>query len=154
MAGLEAPYVQLAALCERVIEDKEGVLSLIRVIDRIIVQAAQLGGQPGTGPPAVMPAVPIQMWLVVAFKSGPARGTRRVGIALRSPAGMKIGNDISAPIFLEGDDRGHNLALQVNFTAPEEGLYWFDVAVDDRLVTRVPLRVVYQPMSVTQPPQL
>lgn len=26
-----------------------------------------------------------------------------------------------------------------------EGLYWFDVLLDDQLLTRVPLRVVYQP---------
>lgn len=37
------PYLKAAAFCGDVIEDKDGVLSLIRVIDRLIVTAEAVG---------------------------------------------------------------------------------------------------------------
>jgi len=56
---------------------------------------------------------------------------------------------------LEGDDdRGVNVRLLIQFTAEEEGIYWFDVLLDDEVVTRMPLRVVYQIATTNVPPQL
>jgi hypothetical protein len=37
-----------------------------------------------------------------------------------------------------------NIGFNMNLQDVEEGLYWFDVHVGDRLVTRMPLRVLYQ----------
>ena len=39
-----------------------------------------------------------------------------------------------------------NLILQLQIEALE-GLFWFDVAVNQQLLTRVPLRVTYQRIS-------
>lgn len=36
----EGPYIQMAAFCQQVIEDKTGVLSLIHVIDTLTHTAA------------------------------------------------------------------------------------------------------------------
>jgi len=46
----------------------------------------------------------------------------------------------------EGEERGVNLILQLQIEALE-GLFWFDVAVNQQLLTRVPLRVTYQRIS-------
>lgn len=36
MISRTGPYLQAALLCERVMEEKDGVLSVIRIIDRLI----------------------------------------------------------------------------------------------------------------------
>ena len=55
--------------------------------------------------------------------------------------------ETSFPVLFEGEDRGANLILPTDFEVDEEGLYWFDILVDDRLMTRIPMRVLYQPIA-------
>lgn len=43
----------------------------------------------------------------------------------------------------EGEERGVNLILNMKIEAME-GVYWFDVSVNERLLTRVPLGLMYQ----------
>jgi len=144
------PYLQTACLCERVLEEKDGVLSAIRIVDRIGIQAQFAPGQPA---PA-MPAIPVSLWVLISFKAGRARGSYSVRIEPRTPAGLKMPGP-TVPVLLEGDDdRGVNLKLNLNFVAQEQGTYWFDVLFEDQLVTRMPLRVIYQPMTMSLPPQL
>jgi hypothetical protein len=147
---LNGPYLAAACLCERVLEEKDGVLSAIRMVDRIMVQ--------GVVPPGVeappMPAIPIQLTALISFKNGAARGSARLTLQPRSPSDFKLPGP-SFPILFEGDeDRGVNIRFLVQFQAQEEGLYWFDVLLDEELLTRMPLRVVYQIATTSLPPQL
>jgi hypothetical protein len=50
---------------------------------------------------------------------------------------------------MEGDDRGVQLTLNLGFLAEEEGLFWFEVFLLEQLVTKVPLRIVYQRVSMS-----
>ncbi len=138
------PYLAIAALCENVIEDKQGVLSLIRVVDRIISTVA------GPSSPEKMPPVPINLIAVVSFKSGSARGTHTVKLRPEAPSGIRL-EEISFPVLFEGEDRGVNIIAHMGLLAQQEGLYWFDVLLDDVLVTRIPLRLVYQRLTIGPP---
>jgi hypothetical protein len=44
----------------------------------------------------------------------------------------------------EGEDRGVNLILNLNIVVDQEGVYWFNVLLEDQFVTRIPLRIFYQ----------
>lgn len=138
MSFRTGPYAVTAVICERVLEDKDGVLSLIRVIDRITRTV--------TGPnvPEAMPTVRLDYTAVVTLKSGSARGRHTLKIRPEAPSGQQL-EPIEVPVFLEGDDRGVNAILFLGFDLDQEGLYWFDVLVNDELLTRMPLRVIYQP---------
>ncbi len=150
VAQVTGPYLAAACLCERVLEEKDAVLSAIRIVDRIQLQGV---APPGMEPPQMLP-VPIQLVALVMLKNGSARGTRRLSLQPRTPAGFKLPGP-SIPILLEGDDdRGVNIRLLIQFSAEEEGIYWFDVLLDDEVVTRMPLRVVYQIATTNVPPQL
>lgn len=161
MSGKPLPHLMAAFFCERILEEKDGVLSAIRIVDRITAQAqfahpsgVVVQALPGVAPPEKMPPFPINLIALVAFKAGAAAGTFNLELLPRNPAGMKMPG-ISFPILVEGgEDRGINVRLQVNFVAETEGLYWFDVLLDGTLVTRIPLRVLYQRISMSQPPQL
>jgi hypothetical protein len=140
------PWLTAALLCERVIEDKEGTLTVVRIVDRVISSAI------GQGTPEQMPSVPVSVTLLVAFKSGDAHGRSDLRIELEPPTGLRTPIAQMLSILNEGEDRGSNLVLNLNFTAQHEGLYWFDLILDDRLITRVPLRVVYQRQETAGPP--
>lgn len=136
------PYLQMAALCEKVLTEADGVLSFVRVVDRITVSVA------GKSAPSQMPVAPVNLILALGFKSGFARGAYRVRVKLVSPSHQEV-TTVELPMLLEGDDRGANLMLQLGLQAQEEGLYWFEIYLLDALVTKVPLRVLYQRMSVS-----
>ena len=136
MAFEQGPYIQVAAFCEQVIEDKTGVLSLIRVIDTITHTAS------GPQPPAEMPPVPWRMKLVLALKPGRARGRHEVRIVPEQPS-SEPKEPIALSVHLDGEDRGANLIMDMVFTFTMEGLYWFNVYLNDELFTKMPFRVKY-----------
>jgi hypothetical protein len=145
----EGPYIQVAALCEKVLQEKDGVLSVIRVVDRIISTAA------GAAPPERMPPVPINLTALLSFKSGFVRGSYTMTLRTRTPSGRYMSPELAMPVLFEGDeDRGANLIVNVNLQADEEGLYWFDVLLGGRVLTRMPLRVVYRPIRMGTSGQL
>jgi len=138
---LGGPYLHFAVFCETVIEDKQGILSLIKIVDRIIVSAA------GPDAPEKMPPLPFTGTIALGFKSGFARGSHYLRLRPKDPDGQPL-PELSLPLQLEGDDRGHNVVLPMQIVFEKEGLYWFDVFVGDRLFTRMPLRVVYHRVSM------
>lgn len=142
MAHTGGPHVAMALICERVLEEKDGVISPVRVIDRIMVH-------PPTGPHAssTMPGVPLDLRLVISLKSGSARGRSTITLRPEKPSGVRM-DAIGFPVLLEGEDRGVNLIVNLGLQVEEEGLYWFDVLFEDELLSRIPLRVMYQPVMV------
>jgi len=139
----DGPYLAAALLCEKVLVEKDEVLSAIRIVDRIVHTAR------GASAPELMPPLNVDLRLLLVFKSGPAHGSRNVSVRLAQPSG-RVQQPVLLPIFLEGGDgdRGANLLIEVRFQALEDGLYWFDILLNEELITRVPLRIVYQRLTV------
>ena len=135
------PYVKAALFVNQVIEGKDDVLSLIRVIDRIVTTAQ------GSAPPNEMPPVTgFTMHAVLMFVSGKARGRHQVRLVREAPSGDRS-DRWSGALLLEGEHKGQNLNLRPTETFELEGNYWYDVYVDEELMTRMPFQIVYQPMS-------
>lgn len=138
------PWVSSAFFCEKVLNEVDGVPSFIRVIDRITQQAA------GPDVPLSMPPVALNTNLVVSLKSGAALGSHQLQIRPEAPSGERL-PQAEFPVHFEGGERGNTIVMQMNIALEEEGLYWFDIFLDEGEVplTRVPFRVVYQPTRTT-----
>jgi hypothetical protein len=97
----------------------------------------------------------ISLQMVVTFRAGFAHGKYRVKVVGSTPSKTEFLVSEQTPYF-EGEDRGVNLVFLVNLTLAEEGVFWFDVFLEDNFITRVPLRVVYQQIVLPpgfQPPR-
>ncbi len=138
----DGPYLSLAAICEKVLTEQDGVLSLIRIIDRVVVATA------GSDVPDELPPTPLNFTVVVALKSGSARGRHKITLRPENPSGQQM-NSLEVPIHFEGEDRGANVIIGFNMTAEQEGLYWIDVLFGETVLTRMPLRVIYQPRKTS-----
>ncbi len=107
-----------------------------------------------------MPPIPVQFTLLLVMKSGGARGRYTIRLTMEAPSGEPMPTELQLPLLLEGEDRGVNMVIPVGITAEQEGLYWFDVWFADprvpereqELLTRVPLRIVYQPQRFAAAP--
>lgn len=133
------PYLQMAFFCEKVLREADGVHSFIRQVDRLTTTAS------GLAAPAKMPAATQTLFLAITIKSGGARGSHEIKVLRERPSGMRDTAPVLAmTIFFEGEERGVGLFGPITMTFEEEGLYWFDLYVDDKLLTRMPIRVIYQ----------
>lgn len=132
----QGPYVQVAAFCERVLTEANGVLSLVRVVD-VITHAEH---RPDA--PKEMPEVHYPLTLVLMLKSGRARGRHEITIKPELPSGEFL-SAFTLTVQLEGEGRGVNLASQIDIPYRLEGLYWFNVYFNEVLLTRIPLEVRY-----------
>lgn len=137
---MQGPYLSMAVICEKVLNEQDGVLSLIRIIDRVTVGAS------GPDVPDEMPPAPLNFTVVVSLKSGAARGRHKLVLRPEDPSGHQM-NALEVPIHFEGEDRGANIIINFAITAEQEGLYWIDVLFSDAVLTRMPLRVIYQPQK-------
>jgi hypothetical protein len=130
------PYLQAAVFCESVIEGNDGALSLIRLIDRVVVQAS------GPGAPDAMPQFNHNMVAVIVVKAGEARGTCTVRLEMEHPSGLRS-QVATLTAMLEGEDRGQNLILRFTVPFRDQGLYWYNAYIDAVLTTRTPWRIIY-----------
>lgn len=126
----------LATFCERVLEEKDGVLTLVRVIDQFAITAH------GPEVPDELPSGGIlELTLVVSLKSGSARGRHELAIRAEQPSGQHLGEQ-KFDLHFNGDDHGVNAVLPIAVPAIE-GVYWFDILINGKRISRVPFRFLY-----------
>jgi hypothetical protein len=138
MPDTSGPHLTAALICERVLQEQDGVISVIRVIDRVTLHA----NAPGDSD---FKTFQYPVSVLVTLKSGAARGRGRVTMQLEKPSGEQFPAG-EFPVHMEGEERGVNIVINTMFEPDQEGLYWFDVAFNGDRLTRIPLRVMYQPL--------
>ncbi len=136
MAFENGPYVQAACLCDMVLEDKTGTMSLIRIID-VLTNAVS-----GPNPPVDMPPMTHTFWLAVMLKSGSAVGRHEVKVVPQLPSG-ETKDPLVLTVHFEGGEKGANVMAQMTFQFVYEGLHWFNVYLDEAKLTAIPLLVRY-----------
>lgn len=133
------PFVQIAAVCQAALQEATGFLSIIRVIDRVPVQ----------GFADKMPPQPLHnLCLAVVLKSGEMNGTYQLRIVACTPDHQRH-QMLDTSVLFERDERGVVLIMPLALIVQEAGLYWFEVIIEpEEVLTRVPLRVMYQKVSM------
>jgi hypothetical protein len=131
------PWVQVAAICHTALVEATGQLSVIRITDRIAI---------GGVTPQMQPQ-PLQVTMALSIKSGEMHGQYNLRIRVTSPQGQEtMGQDIM--ILFEGGDRGVQSVIPIAMVVTETGTYWFDIVLEEEVLTRVPLTVLYQRMQL------
>ena len=141
------PYVTAALICERVIQEKDEVLSAIRIVDSVEIR---IQTTPNTKTQGVVPGV--QLTGLISIKSGPFKGKGVISIDGESPSG-KVQRLADFPVDLKGDENGQNVILNIAIASQEDGLHWFNVRFNDSFLTRIPLKLVRVLEQVAQDSQ-
>lgn len=136
------PYVNLAVFCEQAIEDKNNVLTLVRIVDQLTVSASG-----DDAPEDLPPGAVVNTNLVIGLRAGQARGKQTVQVVLEHPDGSRHGGPDVPVHFTQGENGGANLILKMALALSTAGAYWADILVNKRLVTRIPLDIRYQVIS-------
>jgi hypothetical protein len=139
------PYLLAALLCEKILQEKDGTISVIRVVDRM---EYKLEGIPeGLN---LKPIVPLACF--ISLKSGPVTGDHAIKLVVERPSGNR--KDAFSHIFnFVGQDLGQNLIINMGLGIEEQGLHWFDLFFDEEWLTRIPLIVKQQQAETPQQPK-
>ncbi len=146
MQFAEGPYLSAALLCERVLEEKDGVKSVIRIIDRVIRSIAS------PNPPTEMEPFDYSLTLFLRFKAGRARGTMPLKIEFIKPSGEKLPPIIHTILFEGEEDRGIDIAGTMTIKFDQTGIYWIYIYLNDVRLTQIPFRVIYMPQILPSQP--
>lgn len=141
------PYLNAALLCERTIEEPDGVLTLVRLVDKVTA-----GPTPGAQAEQEFQPFPVRLSLVVVLRRGDATGTYEVKVRPREPDGTEL-QASGVQVAFPGDDPGEavNVLINMGLGVQFEGLYWFDILINDRVVSRLSLRIEFQRAAGQQP---
>lgn len=147
--GGGGPHVQVAVFVDRFIRGAQsGSLSLINIIDG----ATMVGEDPNEMPPFSLG----HLTIVIGLWAGQTKGRYTVSLRPEQPSGVQ-GEliPLGSVNFPDTGARGVDIIQQMSYEVSEEGTYWFDVLFspgagqDDRALTRIPLRVAYQPQPTS-----
>jgi hypothetical protein len=146
------PFLITAVICERVLEEKDGVKSVIRIIDQLTHTVG------GPNPPEKMDPFDYELSIMLSFKPGQARGSYRAELAPVKPApDTEPLPSLQVPMNFTGpDERGIDIVGRYRFRIDRPGLWWFDVylsgeRIERQRVTRIPFRVFYAPQPIMRP---
>lgn len=143
----QGPYLSAAFFCEKVLAEQDGVKSTIRIIDRVTRTVVH------PNPPSEMEPFEYDMTLFLRFKSGRARGTHTLEVQPIKPSAETL-PPVKMSILFEGEeDRGVDSVGIMRIKFDQTGIYWFNVKLNDVMVTRIPFRVIYMPQVRQIPPR-
>jgi hypothetical protein len=134
------PYLNAAFICEKALREQDGVVSAIRMVDRIT----------RVGPNEVMDPFEYHFVLLLNFKSGQALGTYKISIQPIKPGtNEKLPAAVYSVNFEPPEDRGVGLCADMRVEFDVQGLWWFDIYLSgerrERRVSRIPFRIIYLP---------
>src|SRR5262245_33230545 len=128
------PFVHVACFCEHLLEDKDGVLSPIRVIDTMYVEGPIPPLPPGS-PADAEPAAMVSG--LISLKPGDVTGPRKIQLVLRRPGSepKNLHPNGGWEVDFKGEERGVNLKMNFPMGIQVFGLCWFDVLCNGELLT-------------------
>lgn len=132
------PFLAMAVFCDSVLEDKDGVLSAIRIIDTCNVMIAP--NAPANIPSAEFPAT-IRQNALITLRTGGSGTKHRLTFVVEDPEGERSeAYDTQVKLGAE-PHAGLNVKTSATFTVKRSGLFWLDVIVDGHVLTRMPLNI-------------
>lgn len=147
----DGPFVSIAAICERVLQEADNTLSAIRIIDKVGIES------PPTFPPGTTDdekLLGFDLWILIVLRSPKPLADCPILLTCCPPSGRVSTEPLGFAVaqFAGG---ASNVNLRCKAILPYEGpgLYWFDVEVANRLVARMPLGLMVGVATEGQKPQ-
>jgi len=138
----EKPYLAAAFFCEKILYEKDDVLSAVRLVDTFFVTL------PPNLPEEATPV--IQLTALIGFKQAAPSDKpekHQLQILMHAPSGPKSLQAAPDILFKPNEQAaGANIVLHIATNAKEFGLYWTDVLLDGELVTRIPFKLLAAPI--------
>jgi hypothetical protein len=136
--GYGGPFIATAVFCDSILEDSSGKMSAMGISDGCSFVVSH--NAPPEVPSKDHPINAMQNVLIM-IKSGSSPGKYTLSLTVESPVG-KRDEVVRKEVTLSAPPNGGiNMRITLGFTVYETGIYWFDVYLDGRRLTRMPLNI-------------
>ena len=145
------PVLLVACLCDNVIIEKDGTVSVIRMVDSVTLMIPKPDAMPEdfvkSFPPEVaaklMTAAPlIQLKLLICVKAGEYSGTVSLKTRLITTSGkVRDFQPIGESVELKEPNAGLNAIMDLRLLVRRVGLCWIEVFVNEEIRSRIPLLI-------------
>lgn len=132
------PYLTGAFFCDKILTERDGAISAIRLVDRLTFNI-----QPGSD---TSPKIH-SLNLFIALKSGERPGVTNIRIEGRKPSPPHLPNVEKIIHLDQAASSGANLNIRVTVDFDQPGVWWFILYVNEHERTRVPIEVIWLPVS-------
>ena len=134
------PYLAAAVFCEHVLEEKPtpdmktGVISITRIVNQIILSI------PHNAPVDFAP--PVGVSGLITFANYKGKSKHKLELIMNYPDGKVKALPLTNFSFGDsGSIQMSNTLMKIVIQTPITGMYWIDVNLDGKSVTRMPLLV-------------
>jgi hypothetical protein len=140
----ERPLVSFACVCERPLQDKDGVISLIRIVDTFFLDKfPAVAARPSDFPATIeLTVATIELTVAIGLKAGRVRGRHEVGLATYRPSGERSEFPERWPIVFDEDYSSANFLIKLFVNRVEPGSYRAEVLFDGDALTDITFRVL------------
>jgi len=132
------PFVAAAFFCENILEDMRRMLSIQGVTDTLNLT---LGPHAPPDVPSKENPLAISQQLLLVFRSGDSPGKHRLKLVIEGPDGKRKKFKEDDVTFSDPPQGGINVKVAVTLVLDSGGLFWIDVYLDRKLMTRVPINI-------------
>ena len=129
------PLVSVATCCEKVLVERDGVTSAIRIVDTFYVPESPTGE-------GIAQHVAVPVSVLIVLKSGDVVGESDISLQLNAPDGTVIAFPDRFPLLLTGGEQGANINVNFLLPAQKPGLYWLEVLWGVDVLTKIPIKLV------------
>jgi hypothetical protein len=132
------PYLAAAVFCESIIEDQRRLTSALGILDGLQILI------PAHAPedfPSVTKKLPVTLNILLMFKTGDSPGKHTLRLVVEQPNGKKS-EMMSQEIELAPEPHsGGSVRSVANLGIFSSGLFWIDVFLDSKRLTRMPINI-------------
>src|SRR5580765_6012229 len=139
----ELPIVTVAAICEKMMEEGDRVISVIRIVDTVTMpeppfdqKSLKQGDRPGIGLP---------LTVAISLKAGRSKVKQKMELMLVDPKknreklGKMFAHFKKPTLDTNQEVVGVNIKFPLRFPWRGFGVYWFEIEAMGKVVARMPL---------------
>jgi hypothetical protein len=145
------PFLTAAILCSSISEESDGVVSVSRIVDEIRLM---LGPGAPDGYPSKANPIDASLWALIIIRRGDAPARKHeLKLVMEQPNGItsEIGKEaFDMPAYPNG---AVNLRVRLALKMFSAGVFWIDVLLDEKRLTRMALNLQIHRAEEVKPKQ-
>jgi hypothetical protein len=139
MLDATGPFVHIATFCRDVVEQADGGVTLVGVADRVHVEPDDDDTRRAA------------LTMFISVRAGDLAGKHHIHIRPIAPSGKDAFPTGSFPALFDTGASGVEIEVEIVFEPEEEGLYWFELSLDqEAILTRIPLEISFEPSNESE----
>ena len=135
------PFLSAAIICEAVMQDAANKMSAFGISDGLVAYLSK--DAPANIPSEENPAI-IQLNMLIIIRSGDSPGKHMMKISALAPDGKRTTVHEQELILTDPPHGGFQLKIVAQVSLSSNGIYLFDVILDNKRITRMPYNVEFK----------